>query len=527
MTADPRLRRVEFGVACFALGESATWLAMLVFAFDRGGTGEAGVIAVVSLVCAVVVAPFAAYAGDRFPANRALTVGFVCQALTMGASAVGMSSGNPVAAYAGVIAVAGAVTFTRPTVASLLPAVTHTPKDLVAANAVMNLLANGGMFVAPLLAAILLTVQGPELVFGVCGALTAVAALFSAGLGVDAHIEKRAMTASTLRRRVLGGIDALAHEPTLRLLVIIMSLSAFSTGVIDVLVVTVAEGRLADRVNVGILAAAVGLGAVIGVLLTSWSIGRHSLARLGMFGVIAMVVPMVGVVRSSEPVVVVLALGAVGVGQSAILVAGSVALQRWAPDHVLARIFGIHESSQMLAMALGATAFTTLAQRVSLTTTVVVVGAGVFLVAAVAITRLIATGTDVPPPPADLIERLHADPIFAPLDVRATERLAKNAERRTVPAGETVIVQGAVGDRYFLVVTGALEVSADAQPIGSVGPGDGFGEIALLRDVPRTATVTATEASDVIAIARESFLEAVTGHPQSSAAADGVVAGYL
>jgi len=519
------LRRVEIGVACFALAESATWLAMLVFAFERGGTREAGTIAVMSLVCAVIVAPFAAYSGDRFPANRALTLGFICQALTMGASAMGMSSGNAVAAYGGVIAVAGAVTFTRPTVASLLPTVTHTPKDLVAANAVMNLVANGGIFVAPLLAAVLLTIQGPALVFGVCGGLTAVAALLSAGVAVQQVT--RTMTAATLRTRVLGGIDALAHEPTLRVLVIIMSLSAFFTGVIDVLVVTVAEERFADRINVGILAAAVGLGAVIGVLFTSWSIGRYSLARLETVGVLAMVVPMVVVVSSGDPVVVVLALGCAGVGQSAILVAGSVALQRWAPDDVLARIFGIHESSQMLAMALGATAFTTLAQRASLTTTVVIIGAAVFLVAGLSISRLMATGADVPPPAADLIERLHADPIFAPLDVRAMERLAKDAERRTAPAGESVIVQGAVGDRYFLVVTGSLLVSVNAQPVGPIGPGAAFGEIALLRDVPRTATIVATEESELISIARESFLEAVTGHPQSSAAADGVVAGYL
>ena len=96
-----------------------------------------------------------------------------------------MSSGNAVAAYGGVIAVAGAVTFTRPTVASLLPTVTHTPTDLVAANAVMNLVANGGIFVAPLLAAVLLTIQGPALVFGVCGGLTTVAALLSAGIAVQ------------------------------------------------------------------------------------------------------------------------------------------------------------------------------------------------------------------------------------------------------------------------------------------------------------------------------------------------------
>jgi CRP-like cAMP-binding protein len=90
-----------------------------------------------------------------------------------------------------------------------------------------------------------------------------------------------------------------------------------------------------------------------------------------------------------------------------------------------------------------------------------------------------------------------------------------------------VILEGEVGDRYFLVDTGSLQISANGQPIGPIGPGGAFGEIALLRNVPRTATVIATERSELISIARESFLEAVTGHPQSSAVADGVVARYL
>ena len=491
------------------------------------GTSEAGTIAVLSLACAVLVAPFAAYAGDRFPANRALTIGFACQAITLAATTAAMSSGNVAAAYVGAIAVAGAVTFTRPTVACLLPAVTHTPRDLVAANAVMNVLSNVGMFIAPLLAAVFLAVQGPALVFGVFAVLTTVAALLTSNIRIDEQTAVQpTMNASTLRRRVLGGMEALAHEPTLRILVLIMSLSAFSTGVVDVLVVTVAEERLADRVNVGVLAAAVGLGAVIGVFVTSPLIGRHSLARLGVLGAALMAVPMPAVVRASDPLVVALALGATGIGQSMILVAGSIALQRWAPDDVLARIFGVHESSQMLAMAVGATAFTSLADRTSLTTTTISLGAGVFLVATFGIWRLMATGTDVPPPAADLIERLHGDPIFAPLGVRSMERLAKDAERLTVRKGQTVITAGEHGDHYFLIDTGGFEVSRAGRPSGVLGQGGAFGEVALLRDVPRTATVIATEDSELISVARASFLEAVTGHPRSSAVADDVVSRY-
>jgi len=132
----------------------------------------------------------------------------------------------------------------------------------------------------------------------------------------------------------------------------------------------------------------------------------------------------------------------------------------------------------------------------------------------------------VPPPAADLIERLHGDPIFAPLGVRAMERLAKDAERLTVRAGQTVITTGEPGDHYFLIATGNFEVAPMGRPSRVLGPGDAFGEVALLRDVARTATVIATEDSELVSVARASFLEAVTGHPQSSAVADGVVSRY-
>jgi CRP-like cAMP-binding protein len=129
-----------------------------------------------------------------------------------------------------------------------------------------------------------------------------------------------------------------------------------------------------------------------------------------------------------------------------------------------------------------------------------------------------------PGPELELLERV---PLFAPLPGPALERLASQLETVQVAAGTNVITQGEPGDRFYVVAEGRLDVVVDGNPTRSLGPGDSFGEIALLRDVPRTATVTATTDARLYALAREAFLEAVTSNPPSARAADAVVGARL
>ena len=97
----------------------------------------------------------------------------------------------------------------------------------------------------------------------------------------------------------------------------------------------------------------------------------------------------------------------------------------------------------------------------------------------------------------------------------------------TTSAGETIIREGEPGDRFYLIGSGEVEVSSAGHPVATLGPGDYFGEIALLRDVPRTATVRREDRPRLRALERDEFLSAVTGHPESAEAADAVVASRL
>jgi CRP-like cAMP-binding protein len=113
-------------------------------------------------------------------------------------------------------------------------------------------------------------------------------------------------------------------------------------------------------------------------------------------------------------------------------------------------------------------------------------------------------------------------PMFAPLSLAAKERLATKLLPVDVAAGATVVRAGDAGDRFYVIDSGAVRIALDGREKES-GAGDYFGEIALLRDVPRTATVTATAATRLYALERADFLAAVSGHALAEAAADDVV----
>ena len=131
------------------------------------------------------------------------------------------------------------------------------------------------------------------------------------------------------------------------------------------------------------------------------------------------------------------------------------------------------------------------------------------------------------PPPAEEMDLLASIPIFAPLPGGSIEHLATRLVPLRVQRGTVVIREGDEGDRFFIVAAGELDVLQDSVEIGALKAGDYFGEIALLRDMPRTATVSARTDAVVYGLDRQDFLAAVTGHPQSTEAAETVVSARL
>jgi MFS family permease len=526
VAVDPVLSRVELSLVGFTLAESATWLAMLIWAFERGGVSEAGILATATLALAVVVAPFAAFVGDRFQPDRALWWGYAAQAVAMVGTAVAMWAGRIGFAYVFAGATVAVVTFTRPVVGALLPLVARRPADLVAANVLVGVIKNAGTALGPLLAALLMFLADPATVFAVSGAMVAVGAAITIGLRVTSSIVVVADVGS-LWRQVTGGLTAMRRDRSIRSVIIVLFIGWLAIGIIDVTLVSFAETRLQPGgTSAGLLAAAVGLGGVLGLVAVAQSISGVKLARYLVIASALMGLPLVAMATVDSLVPSLLLLGAAGAGVGVITVIGSVALQRRSPQEVLTRVFGVTESFNMLAMAIGAAIGSFLLDAREFGDAAFALGLTITALALLATAMFVHHGADVEPPAPAIFDRLVADPLFAPLDVRALERLAAGAELVHRPAGSTLISSGDIGDNYYLIVAGTLTVRPDHGDTVELGPGMSCGEVALLDDIPRTATVTCDSDVDVLAVGRDDFLEAVTGHPHSMERARDVTLGY-
>jgi hypothetical protein len=196
-------------------------------------------------------------------------------------------------------------------------------------------------------------------------------------------------------------------------------------------------------------------------------------------------------------------------------------MQRTAADEVLARVFGVLESLMLATLALGSIVTPAIIASLGTKTTLVIVGIVLpaLLLPAWPTLRRVDAAARIPA----ALELLRTVPIFAPLPAPVLERLAASATAVLLSAGEIVFAQGDHGDRFYVVESGRAEVVVDGGPPKTLGPGDFFGEIALLRDVPRTATVQAVDELRLQAIERDDFIAAVTGHAPSLAAAESVV----
>ena len=275
----------------------------------------------------------------------------------------------------------------------------------------------------------------------------------------------------------------------------------------------------------GYLNAAFGAGGVAGVAVTVALVGRRRLAPALLAGLALWAVALAVLAVAPSLVGAVFLLGAAGVGRTTVDVAGRTLLQRIARPDALARVFGLLEGVSMAGLAAGsiaASAFVGLAGNRGAFVCLAVV----LPLAALLVLRSVLAADSAVLPVVEMA-RLRALPMFAPLGAPALEGLARSLEAVEVAAGAAAVREGEPGDRFYLVVDGELEVSVAGERISDLMRGDCFGEIALLRDVPRTATVTARTTVRLDALDKAAFLSAVTGYDPSVRAAEQLVRGRL
>lgn len=516
------LGRVLLGFGLFISHELGVWIAVLVYAYQQGGTTTAGVIALVQLVPAALFAPVAAVLADRYPPARILLAGYVAQALATGATAtVILAEGSPYAAYACAAVAATAVTITRPTQATLTPSLSRSPEELTASNVSLGWIENVSILAGPALTGILFGVSGVGVVLAVMAALAAGSAFLVAPLAGRAAGRVAAPPSESVGvvEECSAGFRTLAREPAPRLIVGLLSLQFVVWGAFDVLAVVLAIEVLdMGEAGAGYLNAAFGAGGVIGGVVTVALVGRRRLAPALAAGMLLWGAAFLLLGLFPTILGALLLLAVAGIGNSLADVAGRTLLQRTAQEDVLARVFGILEGLSMAALAVGSIAVPAIVAGLDAEAACLVAGA-VLPVALILFGHRLRAIDAAATVPVVEIALLRSLPIFAPLPAAELEGVARELEPVEAAAGTVIIRQGEAGDRYYAVADGDVEVSVDGQPVQRRGRGEGFGEIALLREVPRTATVAARTDVRLYALDKDSFVAAVTGHPQSYRAA--------
>jgi MFS family permease len=529
VAASRELRRVQLAAAGSVLGNGAYLVGLLVYAYADGGAAAVGLVTVLRLLPAALAAPLTSALADRLPRVRVMVASDVVRAALMALVALAiLRDAPPWTVYALVAASSVAATAFRPAQAALLPGLARTPEELTAANVAASAIVSAGSIAGPALGAAVLAASSVEALF----AFNAATFAWSAAVLLAVREPERAGAVGRARnplgREALAGFGALARDPGMRFLSSLYALQTVAGGALGVVAaVTAFELLDGGDAEVGLLYTAFGAGGLAGGAVALALVGRRRLAAdfglgLALFGAPLALVPFV---PELAPVLVLFA--AVGIGNTLVDVAATTLLQRGVPDEVLARAFGSLQSLLLAAMAAGSLLAPLLVETAGTTAALVALGAALPAVALLAAPRLRALDAGGAEPARELA-LLAASPLFAPLPARTLERLAASLARVDAPAGAVVLRAGEPGDRWYLVEEGSVRVEpAGGGGAATLGPGEGFGEIALLRDVPRTATVTAAEDAVLLALGRDDFLAAVTGSAPSLAAADAVVAARL
>jgi MFS family permease len=471
-------------------------------------------------VPAALVAPFAAGAADRYRPARVLAAGYVLQALTFGLTAAALLlNADPLVAYAFAALAATAVTLTRPTQAALAPSLARTPDELTATNVITGWIESISVLVAPAAAGVLLAVGEPGTVFA-AAAVVMVASLLLVLSIAGPPAQQRSQASGSPFHEALAGLRIVRAEPEPRLLVLLLSAQFVAVGALDVLYVVLAIDVLGQGESwAGYLNAAFGAGGVLGVVATAMLVGRRHLAPAVLAGAAVWFAAFVALAVSPEIASALILLGVAGAGRLLLDVAGRTLLQRAGPPEFLSRVFGVLEGLTMAALAVGAMLTPLL---VALTgARGAIVGVGVVLPLAVLLMsrRLLEIDAERTVPVVE-IALLRSLPLFAPLPPPELDGLARSLEPLHVVRGRVVLREGEPGDRFYAIGDGKFEVAAAGVVLAELSRGDAFGEIALLRDVPRTATVTARTDGLLYALEKAAFLIALTGHADAARAAD-------
>jgi len=529
------LRRIQLALLGSMVGDWAYATAVAVFAYGVGGAKAVGLYFTVRLALMAVAAPFVATMADRMPRKLVMIACDLVRFALVAAAAACLYLDTPSWPVFGLSGLASLVAAAfRPAQNAWMPALADSPEELTAANGAASTLESLSFFVGPALGAFLLMLTDVPTVFMLNAATFLWSALLVASIrprpgalasvaleSADGSDEEEHAPASIFRETT-AGLGAVVADRDILMVVSLLCVQTVVAGASAVFSVVMAVDILdSGSKGVGYINSAFGVGAIIGGFVAIGRARKRRLAQDMSLGVVLWSIPLLALWVWPTPVMVFAVIILMGFGNPLVDVNYATILQRITPDEVMGRVFGTVEGAAIGTMAIGSLVMPFLIDVFGLGRGLGLLGLAMAILVLPWLPRAFRLDRDLAVPPG--VPLLEAIPMFAPLTPATVENLARNLIRFEVPAGSVIVHEGQESDRFFVIESGRVSVTHGDTFIRHEGPGEFFGEIGLLRDVPRTATVTADSDTVLQVLERDDFLSAVTGQSEARMAADAIV----
>ena len=511
---NPALGRLLAGEFISGIGDWLYLVAILVVVYAESNSPVLlGVIGAARILPYVLLSVPAGMVADRFDRRMVLLVTDVARGLIMIGLAVSVSLGSPTWVIIALSILAACFsTFFGPAIGALLPSLVDE-RDLGTANSAWATLDNVAFIIGPAIAGILLASGGLGVAFLINAASFAVVAVILWFLPSPRRAAPSEEGADAEAKPTDGGWRAMLRPLAGPL--VLDSATSFVIGGVNVLTVVIAVDVLgAGESGTGFLQAATGVGGVVAGISGGALLARRLSVPLMIGGVIGGI-GLAWLALSGGLVMAMIAIGVAVAGLLLLDVVNTTMIQRIVPDELRGRAMGVLQTSSAIVYSLGSLLMPILASLFGVPFVLVV--AGGIVVAGVGGALLLLQARPAPPPIDPVRLRLLDQEIFAGLPPARIEAAARRLVTIPVEAGEVVVRQGDVADRFYVIDAGTMKVTQqrdgqDAE-LRELGPGALFGEIGLLRDVPRTATVTAITPGVLYALDADAFGELVGSGP--------------
>jgi hypothetical protein len=517
------VRRLELGWACSVIGEMAGAIGLAVYAFRQGGAALVGVYGIARTLPASVVAPVIMSLSDRVPRELLLRLATGVRALLLGAAAAGATAGGPAAAVIALAATSSMLASTyRPLLIAILPWVVRSPTELGAVNVLATTMENTGALAGPVAVAALLAAGPPSLAVGVASGFLAMSAFLLWRVRLYQHPDPGART-SLLANNPLRGLAEMARVAPPGGMAVLLFAQTFVRGALSVLLVVLAlDVFRAGEAAVGWMYAAMGAGGLAGAMIAAAVVRASRLGRAFVTGLVLWGLPLVLLAPAPGLASCLVALAVVGAGNAIQDIGGGTLTPRLFQSGALERVLGAEELIVFVGGGIGAAAAAPLVALTGARGTLAVLGVALVVLTGAYAFRFVRIDRALPRS-GQRTDLIRGVPVFAMLPLAVVDLLATRLSPREYPARTVVMREGEPGDDYQLIVAGSVAVTVRGIERRILSAGDGFGEIALLRSESRTATVTTIEPVQALALQRDDFLAAVTGHPANATAAADLV----